>query len=79
MKKKMTFEQAMNRLEEIARALESGDTPLEESIKIYEEGTELLKFCEEKLNEAAKTVKKLGRNQNGEFEVGELDGGEGAE
>ena len=39
--KKLDFEQAVNRLNEIIRALERGDTPLEDSIKLFEEGAKL--------------------------------------
>jgi len=74
MKKSMTFEQAMNRLEEIARGLESGDVPLEDSIKMYEEGIQLIEFCQKKLDEAELKVRKLTRNASGEFETAPLDG-----
>jgi len=69
----MTFEKALSRLEEIARQLESGDIPLEESLKMYEEGMKLIEFCNEKLNEAEKKVQKLTRNQDGEFVTEPLD------
>ncbi len=69
MKKSMTFEQAMNRLEEIARELESGDVPLEDSIKMYEEGIQLIEFCQKKLDEAELKVRKLTRNASGDFET----------
>ena len=39
---KLTFEQAMGRLEEIVKRLERGDAPLEESLSLFEEGTRLL-------------------------------------
>ena len=69
MKKGQTFEQAMNRLEEISQNLESGDIPLEESIKLYEEGIKLVEFCQGKLTEAEKKVQKLARTDEGKFEV----------
>ena len=43
--KKMSFEQAMTRLEEIVSRLERGDAPLEESLALFEEGTGLMKKC----------------------------------
>ena len=73
MSKKMSFEQAMSRLEEIARILEQGQASLEESIKLYEEGIQLIDFCQSKLDEAEKKVLKLQKNANGEFETSPLD------
>jgi exodeoxyribonuclease VII small subunit len=73
MKKGQTFEQAMNRLEEISQNLESGDIPLEESIKLYEEGIKLVEFCQGKLTDAEKKVQKLARTDEGKFEVRPLD------
>ena len=43
--KKVSFEQAMDRLEEIVRQLEQGDAPLEEALSLFEEGTRLIKKC----------------------------------
>ncbi|HFB68288.1 MAG TPA: exodeoxyribonuclease VII small subunit [Calditrichae bacterium] len=74
--KKLTFEAALNRLEEIARLLESGEAPLEESLALYEEGMKLIEFCNTKLNEAAKKVQKLTRNSEGEFQTEPLDSAE---
>ena len=48
----MTFEQAMSELERIVTELERGDVPLEDSIFLYEKGSELKKRCETKLKEA---------------------------
>jgi exodeoxyribonuclease VII small subunit len=48
---KKTFEQAMKQLEKIVQDLESGDMPLEKSIKTFEEGIQLSKFCSEKLDD----------------------------
>ncbi len=53
---KKDFESAMKRLEEIVQILENGNLPLEESIKIFEEGMELIKFCTAKLEEAERKV-----------------------
>ncbi len=72
MKKSQTFEQAMNRLEEINQALESGDISLEESIKLYDEGIKLIEFCQSKLNDAEKKIQKLSRNREGNFEISDL-------
>ena len=51
-KKENNFESALNRLEEISDLLENEDTPLEDSIKLFEGGIELNEFCEEKLKSA---------------------------
>ena len=74
MKKTQTFEKAMKRLEEIGQSLDTGDIALEDSIKLYEEGIELIDFCKKKLDEAEKKVKKLSRNSDGEFDISPLDG-----
>ena len=73
MKKGQSFEQAMNRLEEISQSLESGDIPLEESIILYEEGIKLVEFCQGKLTEAEKKLQKLTRTEEGKFETTLLD------
>lgn len=59
------FEEAMARLEEIVQDLEDGDLPLEESLKVFEEGTKLLKFCSNKLEEAEKRVSILIKESGG--------------
>lgn len=56
---KMSFEDKMKRLEEIVRAMERGDVALEESLKLFQEGTDLVKSCSKMLDEAEKTVKKI--------------------
>ncbi|HEX9652980.1 MAG TPA: exodeoxyribonuclease VII small subunit [bacterium] len=58
----LTFESALQRLEEIVHELEQGRLPLEESLKIHEEGMELIKFCGAKLEETEKKVKLLVKN-----------------
>ena len=55
----MTFEQNMQRLEQIVRAMERGDVPLEESLKLFQEGTDLVRKCGNLLNEAELQVKKI--------------------
>lgn len=52
----MTFEEAMKRLAEITAEMEGGDLPLEQSIKLYEEGTKLAVFCRKSLKEAEQKV-----------------------
>lgn len=55
-KKEPSFEEAMARLEQIVRALEGGNVPLEDLIKLFDEGTGLVKTCTEKLEKAEKKV-----------------------
>ena len=50
------FEKALERLEGIVGSLEKGDLPLEDSLKIFEEGMELVNFCSRKLEEAEQKV-----------------------
>ena len=49
---KITFEEAMKRLEEIADILEKGDQSLDDTIVLFEESNALVKFCQEKLDNA---------------------------
>lgn len=56
---KPTFEENMQRLEQIVRAMERGDVPLEESLKLFQEGTELVRKCGKILDEAQLQVKKI--------------------
>ena len=58
-KKENNFESALKRLEEISDLLENEDTPLENSIKLFEEGIELKEFCEEKLKSAKLKIDKI--------------------
>lgn len=54
-----TFEESMARLEQIVRAMERGDVALEESLKLFQEGTELVHSCQKLLDEAQMQVKKI--------------------
>lgn len=68
-KKALTFEESLVRIEEIVRALESGDTKLDELLKLYEEGVGLIRSCNTQLEKAELTVKKLQVAPNGEVEA----------
>ena len=57
--KNMTFEQSMQRLEQSVRALERGDVALEESLKLFQEGTDLVSRCGKLLDEAELQVKRI--------------------
>lgn len=57
--KNMTFEASMQRLEQIVRTMERGDAALEESLKLFQEGTELIRVCGRMLDDAELQVKKI--------------------
>lgn len=61
----MTFESSLQRLEQIVRTLERGEAPLEESLKLFQEGTELVRNCETMLEKAELQVKKIMTAQDG--------------
>ena len=54
-----TFEESMTRLEQIVRAMERGDVALEESLKLFQEGMELVRSCQKLLDDAQLQVKKI--------------------
>ena len=58
-KQNKSFESNMQRLEQIVRAMERGDVPLEESLKLFQEGTELVRSCGKLLEEAQLQVSKI--------------------
>ena len=63
--RKKSFEQAMARLEEVVGLLERGDAPLEESLKLFEEGMSLMKQCSTMLDRAEQKVSKLTVKEGG--------------
>jgi exodeoxyribonuclease VII small subunit len=63
--KENKFEDSMKELEDIVKRLESGDLPLEESLKIFEKGVALSRFCFKKLEEAEKRVSILIKDEGG--------------
>ena len=65
-KKEITFEQALERLENIVASLENGDAPLDESLTLFEEGVKLVKLCNKKLEGVEGAIKKLS-NIDGEM------------
>jgi exodeoxyribonuclease VII small subunit len=76
--KEKQFEDAMKELEDIVKRLESGDLSLEESLKIFEEGIALSRYCFKKLEEAEKRVSILIKDEKGikreAFESQEIEG-----
>jgi len=76
----LTFESAIQRLEKIVTDMEEAELPLEDVIKKYEEGTRLVRFCSQKLDEAEKKIEILTKKTDGsvalepfEVESGESD------
>lgn len=61
----LTFEQAMTRLEQIVATLESGRCTLDDSLKLFEEGTKLTSYCAEQLKTAEQKILKLTAVENG--------------
>lgn len=74
-KKNTTFEEAVERLEALVEAMESGQLPLEEMLERYEEGTRLVALCSEKLAAAEKRIEIVTRNAAGKPEVAEFTPG----
>jgi exodeoxyribonuclease VII small subunit len=73
------FEDALQRLERIVDQLEAGNLPLEESLKVFEEGVGLARHCARYLDEAEKRIELLTRDESGTlktepFPVPEADG-----
>ena len=55
----LTFEQALKALEDVVRRLETGEVPLEESIKLYEDGEKLRAHCQARLDAAQARIEKI--------------------
>ncbi len=65
-KKELNFEESMKRLEQIVSVLELGEAPLEESLKLFQEGTDLVRRCQNLLDNAKLQVKKIAISEDGE-------------
>jgi len=65
MAEQKTFEQNMRRLEEIVAGLEKGETPLSDSLALFEEGTALVAACRRELDRAEQQVVKLMKGEDG--------------
>lgn len=59
------FEAALARLEELVKELEEGELPLEQSLKMFEEGVKLARVCNKRLDEAERTVEILMKDKSG--------------
>ncbi len=64
-KKKMTFEESMERLEQIVRIMERGEAPLEDSLNLFKEGTQLVAECSKLLDEARLQVELVTQGADG--------------
>ncbi len=73
-----SFESSLMRLEKIVRDLERGDLPLEESLKMFEQGVRLSRECQERLNEAERRIEVLLRDEEGRPVLGAFEGTEAA-
>lgn len=63
--KKKNFEASLQELEKIVRRLENGDLPLEESLKLFEDGVRLSRECQERLDQAERRIEILLRDEEG--------------
>ncbi len=74
----MNFENAVARLEQIVRALESGNAPLDDSLALFEEGVRLVKLCTDKLDSAESKIRILTEGADGvtekDFPMGDRNG-----
>jgi len=67
------FEEALKKLEKIVEDLEKGDLSLDEALKKYQEGIELSRLCNQRLESAKKKIDILVKNKKGDFELKPLD------
>lgn len=64
-KKNPTFEENLQRLEQIVQAMEQGDVPLAESMKLFQEGTDLVRKCQDMLDSAQLLVNTVTADEDG--------------
>ncbi len=65
--KEIKFEEALAKLEAVVNRLESGELPLEDSLRLFEEGVHLTKLCAHRLEEAERRIAILQKDERGEF------------
>jgi len=68
-----SFETAIDRLESIVQEMETDRLPLEQLLARYEEGTKLVKVCQEKLDDAERRIEIITRNSAGKPQISEFD------
>ena len=71
--REITFEQAISRLEEIVQALDGGELPLNESLRLFEEGVKLARECSKQLAEAQSKLETLVKKPDGSPDTEPLD------
>ena len=67
-KKEISFEEALERLNEIVKAMKQSDEPLDDSLKLFEEGVTLVKQCNDQIDQAEAKIKQLVRSSDGTLE-----------
>nr|QIM10282.1 exodeoxyribonuclease 7 small subunit [uncultured Alphaproteobacteria bacterium] len=70
---KLSFEEALSRLENLVRELEAGRIKLDDAVNAYEQAVALKKFCEKKLNDAKLKIEKIEIAPDGTYELTPLD------
>jgi exodeoxyribonuclease VII small subunit len=68
-----SFEECFQRLEKILEQLESDEVSLEDTIKLYEEGLTLTKFCYDKLSQAELRIKEINKTAKGDIDIKEYN------
>ena len=71
--KELSFEDAILKLENIVRELESGRIKLDDAVKAYEQAVALKQYCENKLKAAQLKIEKIEVNKDGEISVSSFD------
>lgn len=71
-KEELSFEAAMDQLEQVVNKLEEGDVPLEEAINMFHEGMKLSKYCHDRLKEVEKQMTEV-LTEDGEIKPFEVD------
>ncbi len=69
----LSFEKKLQRLEKIVDTLEAGNVPLEDSLKMFEEGVGLIRSCQTILNTAEQKIQKLVEDKNGNVTLEPFD------
>jgi len=71
-KNEISFEESLERLENLVNKMESGDSTLEQSLVWFEEGMDLIKLCQVQLNNAEQKVQELVKKTDGKFELKDI-------
>jgi exodeoxyribonuclease VII small subunit len=74
--KEVKFETALGKLEQIVKKLEDGEITLDDSLKMFEEGVKLARFCGERLDAAERKIEVLMKSEDGKSRVAPFDPGE---